>query len=152
MSEQAPEFGEFQTAEWLEAEGRWVVRDMTPEELLVAFPPPPDPTPEEALANARKLATLTRPELAFQMGQLGFLVDRDDRLAFARGEVPGTLETLIATLATANALDEETEERLLLGMAGWTEFPRVDAFWEMAVAAEIVTEEQLDQAFGVDAP
>jgi hypothetical protein len=83
---------------------------------------------------------------------LGFLPNRDDRLAFARGEVPGTLETLIATLATANALDEETEERLLLGMAGWTEFPRVDAFWEMAVAAEIVTEEQLDQAFGVDAP
>jgi len=152
MSEQTPEHGEFQTAEWLESESRWIIRDMTPAELLVAFPPPPDPTPEETLANARKLATLTRPELAFQMGLLGFLPNRDDRRAFARGEIPTTLEALIDTLATANALDEETKERLLLGMAGWTEFPRVDPFWGMAVAAGIVTEEQLDQAFGVAAP
>jgi hypothetical protein len=41
MSEQAPEFGEFQTAEWLEAEGRWLIRDMTEEELATAFPPVP---------------------------------------------------------------------------------------------------------------
>lgn len=39
-----PEFGEFQTAEWSDDYGFWVIRDLTPEELAVKFPEPePDP-------------------------------------------------------------------------------------------------------------
>jgi hypothetical protein len=36
----APTVGEFQTAEWDEAYGWWRIRDLTPEELLIKFPPP----------------------------------------------------------------------------------------------------------------
>lgn len=35
-----PEYGEFQTAEWSDDYGFWVIRDLTPEEIAVKFPPP----------------------------------------------------------------------------------------------------------------
>lgn len=116
------------------------------------FVPPLGPDPAEVLAAARAAAVLTRPELAFQMGKLGFLPILADRQAFSRGEIPTPLETMIAALAGANDLDADTQERLLLLMAGATQFPRVDPFWSMAVAAEIVTEAQLDAAYGIASP
>jgi hypothetical protein len=41
----APTVGDFQTAEWdADVTGWWVIRDLTPEELAIKFPPP-EPTP-----------------------------------------------------------------------------------------------------------
>lgn len=43
-----PQIGAFQVVEWNAVygpTGGWVIRDMTPEELSVAFPPPPPPPP-----------------------------------------------------------------------------------------------------------
>ena len=55
---QKPECGEFQTVVWDETRKDWLIRDLTPEELQVKFPPlepepEPDPTPEDLLAQAR---------------------------------------------------------------------------------------------------
>lgn len=41
-----PEYGEFQTAEWGEDYGYWVIRDLTPEELAIKFPPPEPGEPQ----------------------------------------------------------------------------------------------------------
>jgi hypothetical protein len=39
-----PEFGDFQTVEWDDNSGYWLIRDLTPEELKIKFPPPePEP-------------------------------------------------------------------------------------------------------------
>ena len=40
-----PEYGEFQTAEWDEGYGFWRIRDLTPDELAIKFPPEPEPEP-----------------------------------------------------------------------------------------------------------
>jgi hypothetical protein len=129
---------------------RWVDDKWVVEAHPDPEPEPEPPTDQEILDQARALAKLTRPELAFQMGKLGFLPLLEDRKAFSRGEIPQTLENLVNTVVSANNLDEEEEEHLLLVMSGGTEFPRVDPFWDMAVSAGIVTETQLDQAFGIE--
>jgi hypothetical protein len=36
----APAVGAFQTAEWSDDYGFWAIRDLTPEELAIKFPPP----------------------------------------------------------------------------------------------------------------
>ena len=41
-----PEHGEFQTAEWSDDYGFWVIRDLTPEEFAVKFPEPEPGEPE----------------------------------------------------------------------------------------------------------
>lgn len=53
-----PEHGEFQTAEWSDEYGFWVIRDLTPEELAVKFPEP-EPEPLALVDYAGRARWLT---------------------------------------------------------------------------------------------
>ena len=59
-----PEYGEFQTAEWSEDYGYWVIRDLTPEELAIKFPPPEpgEPLPPHEITMRQLILGLATDE------------------------------------------------------------------------------------------
>ena len=88
-----PEYGEFQTAEWSDDYGFWVIRDLTPEELAIKFPPPePDP-------NAVPQSITMRQLLIGLMGAEWITPAEADAWS-ADGTLPPTITAVIDALPT----------------------------------------------------
>lgn len=92
-----PKFGPFQTAD--EIDGFWVVRDMTPAELAVAFPPPPPPPPP-TLEERRALMQMTFAQLLIGLVAEGWITEAEGD-AWLEGRIPAAARGLIGTLPQA---------------------------------------------------
>lgn len=92
-----PEFGKFQTADLVD--GHWIVRDMTADEMVVAFPPPPvsEPiTPEQE----RAAMSLTFAQLLIGLVAEAWITEAEGE-AWLTGILPSSALDLIATLPEA---------------------------------------------------
>jgi hypothetical protein len=96
-----PEFGKFQTADLVD--GFWIVRDMTADEMVVAFPPPPELeplTPEQELAASRAAMSLTFAQLLIGLVAEAWITEAEGE-AWLTGILPSSALDLIATLPEA---------------------------------------------------
>lgn len=91
-----PDFGPFQTADFIS--GYWVVRDMTPEELAIAFPPPPPPAPP-TLEQQRAAMSLTFAQLLIGLVAEEWITEAEGE-AWLTGTTPTAVNSLIMTLPT----------------------------------------------------
>ena len=89
-----PAFGPFQTADLID--DFWVVRDMTPEERAIAFPPPPDPEPP-TLEQQRAAMALTFAQLLIGLVAEEWVTEAEGD-AWLSGTIPAAATALIVTL------------------------------------------------------